>query len=68
VACVTDPADYPAITAELKAGHGCVSLKTRYALARKAFAHVSDYDAAISRYLAALPFEKAAAGYTLENR
>jgi phosphoribosylaminoimidazolecarboxamide formyltransferase/IMP cyclohydrolase len=68
VACVTDPADYPAITAELKAGNGCVTLKTRYALARKAFAHVAGYDAAISRYLADLPFDKAVAGYTVENR
>ena len=68
VACVTDPADYAAFTAEMKAGGGSVSLKTRYSLARKAFAHVAEYDAAISKYLTALPYEKAAAGYTLENR
>ncbi len=68
VACVTDPADYSAVTAELKAGHGCLSLKTRYDLARKAFANVADYDAAIARYLAAQSFEKATAGYTVENR
>ncbi len=68
VACLTDPADYPALTAELKAGGGAVTLKTRYALACKAFSHVADYDAAISRYLAALPFEKTTAGYTVENR
>ena len=68
MACVTDPADYPAFTAELKAGGGCVTLKTRYELARKAFAHVAGYDAAISNYLTALPFEQAAAGYAVENR
>lgn len=68
VACVTDPADYASFTAELKAGGGRVSLKTRYALARKAFAHVAEYDAAIAQYLAALAFETMTAGYTLENR
>jgi phosphoribosylaminoimidazolecarboxamide formyltransferase/IMP cyclohydrolase len=68
VACVTDPADYKGFADELKAGGGCVGLKTRYELARKAFAHVAEYDAAISGYLASLPFEKAAETYTLENR
>ena len=68
VACVTDPADYPAFTAEVKAGGGTVSLETRFALARKAFAHVADYDAAIARYLEALPPARMAAAYTLENR
>mgnify|MGYP000902484475 CR=1 FL=1 len=68
VACVTDPADYPAFTAELKAGGGTVSLETRFALARKAFAHVADYDAAIARYLESLPPARMAAAYTLENR
>jgi phosphoribosylaminoimidazolecarboxamide formyltransferase/IMP cyclohydrolase len=68
VACVTDPADYAAFSAELKAGGGRVGLKTRFALARKAFAHVADYDRAISSYLNGLTFEQAAAAYTLENR
>ncbi len=68
VACVTDPADYAAFTEELKTGGGAVSLATRYALARKAFAHVAEYDAAISRYLSGLPYAAMAAGYTLENR
>lgn len=68
VACVTDPADYPAFAAELKAGGGRVGLKTRFALARKAFAHVAGYDQAISTYLNALTFEQAAAAYTLESR
>jgi phosphoribosylaminoimidazolecarboxamide formyltransferase/IMP cyclohydrolase len=67
VACVTDPADYAGLTAELKGSQGRVTLKTRFNLARKAFAHVAAYDEAISRYLNALTFEQAAAAYSLEK-
>jgi len=56
VASVTDPADYAAIVAELKAAGGKLSLKTRFDLARKAFAHTAAYDAAIAAYLAQCPF------------
>ena len=49
VAIVTDPADYPALLAELAAGG--VSRATRFALARKAFSHTAAYDGAISNYL-----------------
>lgn len=68
VACVTDPADYAAFTAELKAGGGRISLKTRFGLSRKAFSHVAAYDAAISTYMNALTYEQAAAAYSLETR
>jgi phosphoribosylaminoimidazolecarboxamide formyltransferase/IMP cyclohydrolase len=52
VASVTDPADYARILAELKQNGGALSLKTRFELAQKAFAHTAAYDTAIAGYLA----------------
>ena len=46
VAILVDPADYPAVLAEI-AEHGEVTLPTRRRLARDAFAHTAAYDAAI---------------------
>ena len=54
VGIVTDPEDYAAIVAELKANAGALSYKTRFDLARKAFTHTARYDAAISNHLTAL--------------
>jgi phosphoribosylaminoimidazolecarboxamide formyltransferase/IMP cyclohydrolase len=54
VAVVVDPADYPALTAELRASGGRLGRETRWRLARKAFARVTAYDGAISNYLGAL--------------
>lgn len=51
VAVVVDPADYPAVASEMDANEGALSLATRQRLARKAFAHVADYDVAIRDYL-----------------
>ncbi len=51
VAVLVDPADYPRLLEELRAGRGSVSLATRLALARKAFAHPARYDARIAAYL-----------------
>jgi phosphoribosylaminoimidazolecarboxamide formyltransferase/IMP cyclohydrolase len=45
VAVLTDPADYPALLAEL-ASHGGTTGAFRLALARKAFARTAEYDAA----------------------
>ncbi len=50
VAVVVDPSDYDAVLGELRR-EGAISLATRRALARKAFAHTSAYDAAISAWL-----------------
>ncbi len=50
VACVTDPADYRALAAEL-AGGG-LALATRKRLAAKAFQRTAAYDAAIARWFA----------------
>lgn len=52
VAIVVDPADYPKILDELKNNGGKISLKTRLALAKKAFEHTAQYDRAISDFLA----------------
>jgi phosphoribosylaminoimidazolecarboxamide formyltransferase/IMP cyclohydrolase len=57
VAVVTDPADYPALVAEMRATGGGLSLQTRFALARKAFSHTAQYDGAISNYLTSLAAE-----------
>ena len=53
VASVTDPADYEGIIKKLRINGSRMDLKTRYALAKKAFAHTAEYDANIARFLAA---------------
>ena len=52
VAVVTDPADYAAVIAEIRA-NGEVGALTRFALATKAFRHTAQYDDAVAAYLAA---------------
>lgn len=52
VAPVVNPADYAALLDMLAAQDGELSLPQRFELARKAFAHTAQYDAAISAYLA----------------
>ncbi len=54
VAIVTDPADYPALVAEMQASGNALSDATRFNLAKKAFTHTAQYDGAISNYLTAL--------------
>jgi phosphoribosylaminoimidazolecarboxamide formyltransferase / IMP cyclohydrolase len=53
VGVVVDPADYPALLAELHAHGATLSSATRFALAQKAFSHTAAYDGAISNYLTA---------------
>jgi phosphoribosylaminoimidazolecarboxamide formyltransferase/IMP cyclohydrolase len=50
VAIVTDPEQYPAISAELRAHAGALALETRERLAAAAFARIAAYDQAISAY------------------
>ncbi len=57
VASVTDPADYDGVIRELEAGKGILSLKTRFSLAQKAFAHTAAYDTAIATYLKGKSFD-----------
>jgi phosphoribosylaminoimidazolecarboxamide formyltransferase/IMP cyclohydrolase len=52
VAVLVDPADYPKVLAELQSG--AISDATRFALAKKAFAHTAAYDGAIANYLTSL--------------
>ena len=54
VAIVTDPADYPLLTAEMQANAGALTDATRFNLAKKAFTHTAQYDGHISNYLTAL--------------
>lgn len=51
VTVIVDPADYDGLASELDENDGCVSLNTRFRLAKKAFDHVAHYDNAISNYL-----------------
>ncbi|MFN2644313.1 MAG: bifunctional phosphoribosylaminoimidazolecarboxamide formyltransferase/IMP cyclohydrolase [Burkholderiales bacterium] len=53
VAALVDPADYARVLEELRAS-GAVSAETRFALARKVFAHTAAYDAAVANYLTSL--------------
>jgi len=59
VAAIVDPADYPRVLDELRA-KGAVSAETRFALARKAFAHTAAYDGAVANYLTSLDGERLA--------
>jgi len=51
VTVVVDPADYGSVLDELQRNGGALSLTTRFALARKAFAHTARYDALIAGFL-----------------
>jgi phosphoribosylaminoimidazolecarboxamide formyltransferase/IMP cyclohydrolase len=53
VAVVIDPSDYPQVIAELKSADG-LRKKTKFALAKKVFAHTAAYDGMITNYLTAL--------------
>ena len=63
VASVTDPADYDGVIKELETGKGILSLKSRFVLAQKAFAHTAAYDAAIAAYLKSRNFDDVKACY-----
>ena len=61
VTVVVDPSDYPKILTELGSSDtsigntlGSTTRETRFALAKKVFAHTSAYDGAISNYLSSL--------------
>lgn len=51
VAVVVDPEDYEMIIQELKKKETCLSLETRFRLAKKVFKLTSHYDNAIAEYL-----------------
>ena len=51
VAALTDASQYSQIVADLDANDGCLSEERRFELAKAAFAHTAQYDAAIAAYL-----------------
>lgn len=53
VAVIVEPTDYDRIIEEIKA-KGEVTAETRFALAKKVFAHTARYDAAITNFLTSL--------------
>jgi len=53
VGVVVDPADYARVLEEMRASGG-ISDATRFALAKKVFAHTAAYDGAIANYLSSL--------------
>jgi len=53
VAVIVDPADYPALLAELASQGGGTTALTRARLAAKVFAHTARYDTMVASYLAA---------------
>ena len=57
VAVATDPAQYPALIAELAGNAGALSGRTRFALSVAAFDRVAQYDACISNYLSSITEE-----------
>ena len=61
VTVLVDPADYPLVLEELRAGHGATSQQLRKTLAAKAFARTAAYDAAISGWFADVLGERAPA-------
>ncbi len=64
VASVVDPEDYGPVIEELSANNGRTSLKMRYRLACKAFAHTASYDSAIAAYLADRSEDQVCSCYT----
>jgi phosphoribosylaminoimidazolecarboxamide formyltransferase / IMP cyclohydrolase len=58
VVVVCDPADYGRVLDEMKANKGEVGYDTKFALAKKVFAHTAQYDGAITNYLTALGEDK----------
>ncbi len=54
VAVVVDPADYSALTGELRETGGEISGATRFRLAVRAFEHTAGYDGAVANYLGAI--------------
>lgn len=67
VASVTDPADYFSILEELRRTNGVLSLRTRFALAKKAFAHTAAYDTAIAGYWEKTSFELVQSCYKISR-
>lgn len=66
VASVTNPADYSSVLEELRRANGTLSLRTRFELAKKAFAHTAAYDTAIAGYWGKTSFESVKSCYKIK--
>jgi phosphoribosylaminoimidazolecarboxamide formyltransferase/IMP cyclohydrolase len=58
VVVICDPADYSRVLGELQTQNGEVSYETKFALAKKVFAHTAQYDGAITNYFTSLGEDK----------
>ncbi len=58
VVVICDPSDYAVVLAELQANQGEVNYETKFALAKKVFAHTAQYDGAITNYFTSLGADK----------
>jgi len=68
VASVTDPRDYRKVISEMKTSSGCLSLATRFKLAKKAFSHTASYDKAIAVYLRTLEIDSIQKCYQVQPK
>ncbi|MES2933056.1 MAG: bifunctional phosphoribosylaminoimidazolecarboxamide formyltransferase/IMP cyclohydrolase [Pseudomonadota bacterium] len=59
VVVICDPVDYSRVLTEIQSNNGEVSYDTKFALAKKVFAHTAQYDSAITNYLTSLGDDKA---------
>ena len=67
VAIVTSPHDYEAVAQEMASSGGSLSLRTRWALAQKAFATTAAYDSAIATTLERIPLSDDGAKFDLSH-
>jgi phosphoribosylaminoimidazolecarboxamide formyltransferase/IMP cyclohydrolase len=58
VIVICDPADYGPVLSELQANQGEVGYETKFALAKKVFAHTAQYDGSITNYFTSLGQDK----------
>ena len=58
VVVICDPSDYSRVLEEMTASQGDVGYETRFALAKKVFAHTAQYDGAITNYFSSLGPER----------
>jgi phosphoribosylaminoimidazolecarboxamide formyltransferase / IMP cyclohydrolase len=59
VVVICDPSDYSRVLDEIKRNNGDVAYETRFALAKKVFAHTAQYDGAITNYFTSLGEDRA---------
>ncbi len=67
VAIVTSPRDYESIAQEMASSGGSLSLRTKWALAQKAFATTAAYDSAIASALERIPLGEDGEKFDISN-